>query len=147
MGFDISSLFAGGIEGIFKGAREIISAFKIDPTIAAGHAARLAELENALITAQLQAEVALSQAQSKVNEAEAAGGGAFARNWRPAIGWICGGGLAYTFLVQPFVAWGSTNFHWVAPPLLNIDALMTLLFGMLGLGVQRSFDKSRGTTK
>lgn len=147
MGFDISTLFAGGIEGIFKGARDIIGAFKIDPAVAAGHAARLAELENALITAQLQTEVALSQAQNAVNAAEATSGSAFARNWRPAIGWICGGGLAYAFLVQPFIAWGSANFHWIAPPLLNVDALMTLLFGMLGLGVQRSFDKLKGTSK
>jgi hypothetical protein len=143
----IEDLVKGGAEGIFSGIKGIISAFKADPTVMAQNAQKLAELEVAVEQAELQAAVALSQAQNRVNEIEAASADKFAGRWRPAIGWCCGFGLAYAFIAQPVLTWTSLNFHWIAPPALNVDALMTLLFGMLGIGAQRSFDKLKGTTK
>ena len=147
IGGGISGLAKDAAAGIFSGIADVIAKFKADPTVSAQLAEKLRELEIELEKAQLAAETALSEAQNKVNEAEAASGDKFASRWRPSIGWICGFGLGYTFILQPFLAWGSSNWHWVLPPILDINALMTLLFGMLGLGAQRSYDKMKGTVK
>lgn len=143
----LDDLAKGATSGVFSGIAEIIGKFKADPNISAQAAAKVAELEASLEQARLTAEIEFTKAQNRVNELEAQSTDKFASRWRPAIGWICGGGLCYTFIIRPFLTWGSLNWGWVAPPTLEIDSLMTLLFGMLGLGVQRSWDKMKGTTK
>ncbi len=139
----VGSLVEGGLGAIDK----LIARWKANPTDVMKHEEVVQAAEDAREQARINFELQLVQAQTRINELEAQSGSAFARNWRPSIGWICGFGLGYTFIVQPFLAWGSLNWHWVVPPILNIDSLMTLLFGMLGLGAQRSFDKMKGTTK
>ncbi len=147
IGGGISGLAKDAAAGIFSGIADIIGKFKADPTVSAQLAAKMNELEVELQKAQLQAEVALSDAQNRVNEAEAKSEDKFASRWRPSVGWICAFGLAYTFIVQPLLVWASLNWKIAVPPLLNTDSLMTLLFGMLGLGAQRSWDKMKGTSK
>lgn len=148
MGFDVASIFAGGVGGIFTGIKDIIGAFKLDPTVAAANATKLAELEIAIKKAELEAEVALSQAQTKINEIEAASTDKFTSRWRPAVGWVCVAGFTYACIVNPFLAWASLNVKgWVAPPVLDTDVLQTILFAMLGIGGMRSFDKLKGTSK
>lgn len=143
----LDDLAKGATSGVFSGIAEIIGKFKADPNISAQAAAKVAELEAALEQARLNAEVEFTKAQNRVNELEAQSSDKYSSRWRPTIGWICGGGLGYNFIVRPFLVWGSLNFHWLAPPPLEIDSLMTLLFGMLGLGIQRSYDKKVGTAK
>lgn len=89
-------------------------------------------------------DVRLSEAQNKVNEIEAGSVSFFVAGARPAIMWICAASLAYTFLLQPFLAWGSVNFGWLAPPTIDTGSLMTLLLGVLGLGTMRSYEKVNG---
>lgn len=96
----------------------------------------------AAITAALAASDA---SQSAVNLADAQSSDKF-KSWaRPAAIWVCVFGLAYQFLVWPVLTWGCANFHWIAPPQLPGDALNVLLYGLLGLGAYRSFDKFKGT--
>lgn len=147
MGFDLSSLFEGGISGIFKGVREIVSAFKVDPTIAANNAQKLAELEIAVRQAEMQAEVSLQQAQLQVDKAEAESNDKFASRWRPAAGWLGVCGLAYTVVVYPLLVWASLNFGWKQPPPLDVSVLTTMLMGMLGLGGMRTYEKVQGVKK
>ncbi len=147
MGFDIGSIFAGGAEGLFKGIRDIIGAFKADPTVVAQNAQKLAELEVAVRTAELQAEVQLTTAQTKINEIEAASTDKFAARWRPAVGWICAIGLFYATLGAPLVGWISINVGWKPPGELNLEILTTTLFALLGIGGMRSFEKYKGVTK
>lgn len=93
-------------------------------------------------------------AQLAVNQAEAANPSIFVAGWRPFIGWVCGFAFAYSFLVQPFmtfIAWAVfTATGHVFPldtlPQLNMSDLMTVLFGMLGLGWMRSQDKRAGVS-
>jgi hypothetical protein len=141
----IEDVFKGGAAGIFSGIAEVISKFKADPTVAANHAAKLAELEVALAQAQMQAEIALSQAQNKVNELQAASADKFNSRARPAVMWTCVFGLCYSVVLFPFLTWASLNFGWKLPPILDPTVLQTLLFGMLGFGAYRSFDKAKGT--
>jgi hypothetical protein len=66
--------------------------------------------------------------------------------WRPFIGWVCGGALGYTYLGYPLLTWaGAIWFPALAIPSLgNNGMLYELLFGMLGMGALRTFEKVKG---
>lgn len=94
----------------------------------------------------LEAEWKLALAQLEVNKAEALSPDFFRGGWRPAVGWICALGLGYQILARPLLAWSSTIQGWQVPPALEMETLLTLLFGMLGLGAYRSYERVRGVT-
>ena len=94
--------------------------------------------------AELAAAVTIVQGQIDVNKAEATNTNLFVSGWRPFVGWVCGMGLAYSFLGQPLLEWGSINFHFIAPPKLDMGDLITILLGMLGLGGLRTYEKKVG---
>lgn len=101
-------------------------------------------------TERLAAEQALwraaqdvTLAQIEVNKIEAGSQSVFVAGWRPAIGWVCGAAYGYHFVLQPFMvfilqALGNT----ILLPHLDIGELSMVLFGMLGLGAMRSFEKT-----
>lgn len=124
---------------IIKAAQDIFGT--ADPAqIAAAEAAKLEQFK-----AALSALVASDQAQGSVNANEAQSKFFFVAGWRPFIGWVCGVGLAYQFVAFPFLVWLSNILKVAAPPALDISQLVTLLTGMLGLAVVRSYDKLMGT--
>ena len=88
-------------------------------------------------------------AQLEVNKAEAASGSLFKGGWRPAIGWICGLALFWSFILQPFLVFFLLVFGVDLPPLPEIGTadLMPILLGMLGLGGLRSYEKVQKVTK
>jgi hypothetical protein len=92
-------------------------------------------------------EIAL--AQIAVNKSEAESGSLFKGGWRPAIGWVCGSAFAYHFVLQPIIIFIMVTFGAEVPdlPKFEMDALMTVLFGMLGIGGLRTFEKYKGITK
>jgi hypothetical protein len=48
-------------------------------------------------------------------------------------------------LARPILGWLAMNlWKWDMPPGLEMDTLMTLLFGMLGLGAYRTAERIRG---
>ncbi len=51
--------------------------------------------------AQLAADTDLAKGQLAVDQAEAANPNLFVSGWRPFIGWVCGSGLAFQFMVHP----------------------------------------------
>ncbi len=118
---------------------------------------RLAELipdpnerARAVTAARQEMVAALSASdasQAEINKAEATSPHAFAAMWRPAAGWVAVAGLAYDALLRPLLPWVVTVLGRApVPPLPELaEALWGLLFGMLGLGAMRSFDKVRGT--
>ena len=81
--------------------------------------------------------------QLEINKAEAASASVFKGGWRPATGWLIVVVLAWTYLVQPFVVFVLTVMHYDLPdlPVLETDALMPILLGMLGLTASRSYEK------
>lgn len=92
--------------------------------------------------AQLAAETDLAKAQIAVNQTEAQSARLFVSGWRPFIGWVCGGAFAYHYVAQPFLAFLMASAgHAVTLPAFDMDALMTVLIGILGLGGMRSFEK------
>lgn len=94
---------------------------------------------------QIEVDLQLAMGQIEINKVEAAGEGLFKAGWRPFIGWVCGSALAYEFIVRPLLCWAVAN--WVntptLPPELPMGDLMTLLFGMLGLGAYRTYEKTK----
>ena len=81
----------------------------------------------------------LALAQIKVNEAEAKGNW-FQSSWRPLIGWISGLSLGINYMVSPILA----GFGVIIPQ-ADMSVMMPLMFGMLGIGGMRSFDKLKKT--
>ena len=93
-----------------------------------------------------------AMAQVEVNKAEASHRSLFVAGWRPFIGWVCGIALTYHFVVNPIivfclVSFNVTGLHPSDLPKFEMESLMTVLLGMLGLGGLRSFEKYKGITK
>jgi len=92
-------------------------------------------------------EVALAQIET--NKIEAASNSIFKGGWRPFLGWVCGGAFAYHFVLQPVLVFLIVAFGGELPelPKFEMEALMTVLFGMLGLGGLRTFEKYKHVDK
>ncbi len=128
-------------------------AFGIDDAIAAG--LKIVDKFISDPDAKIAAERELRQSllewdrgQQETNTAEAANRTLFVAGWRPWIGWVCGAAMAFQYVVSPLVVWGAAlaGHPIPRPPTLD-DMLWELLFGMLGLGGLRTFEKIRGVTK
>jgi hypothetical protein len=86
----------------------------------------------------------LVKVQSEINKMEAQHRSVFVAGWRPFIGWISGVALLYNFIIRDVIAWLSPD---AMPPAIQIDQLITILLGMLGLGGLRTFEKIKDKTK
>ena len=117
-----------------------------DPAAAAAAKLQVMEMVQRGELAQLDADLKLALAQAATNTEEAKSTDAFRGGWRPACGWVCASGLLYTFLLQPLLPWCLSLTGHVVPALPDIDSatLMSLLFGMLGLGGLRTFERIKG---
>lgn len=114
-----------------------------DPQAAADAKLKALEMAQRGELAALDAETKLALGQIEINKTEA-GTDLFRGGWRPAVGWVCAGGLLYQILLRPILGWAAKNaWQWDMPPALEMDTLLTLLFGMLGLGAYRTVEKIR----
>jgi|TARA_B100000282_G_C31738709_1_gene495046 phenylpyruvate tautomerase PptA (4-oxalocrotonate tautomerase family) len=88
-------------------------------------------------------------AQIAVNQEEAKHRSTFVAGWRPFIGWTCGFALAWHFIITPIVLFTTAIAGFQVPelPTFDMDSLMTVLLGMLGLGGLRTYEKAKGLTK
>ena len=89
------------------------------------------------------------KAQIEVNKVEAASTDRFTSGWRPFIGWCCGFGLLYAAVLEPlarFVAQVTLSYNGVFPA-IDTTLTMQILFGMLGLGGMRTYEKMKGVSK
>jgi hypothetical protein len=105
------------------------------------------EKQDALTELQMLFEA--DKSQVAVNTEEAKHSSIFVAGWRPFIGWVCGASLAWTFLLQPIVIWITvlSGFPEVDLPKIPNDALMELVFCLLGLGGFRTYEKIKGISK
>jgi len=116
-----------------------------DPAAAAEAKLKALDMAQKGELAALDADMRLALGQLEVNKAEASTD-VFRGGWRPACGWVCACGLAYTFLLRPLLPWCAALFGSQVPalPEIETDTLMVLLTGMLGLGGLRTWEKARG---
>lgn len=106
------------------------------------------ELEAKLVELQLQFDSARDSAQSAINLADASSGDKFNSRWRSSVAWVCVAAFFLDFFLFPLINYIAGFFgHQVPVPSFNVEELMTLLFGMLGLGTLRTVDKLNGTVK
>ena len=90
----------------------------------------------------------LAKAQIEVNKTEAAHKSLFVSGWRPAVGWCCVLGMFGNFILIPL-----TNFVLallamdITIPLIDLETMMPVLMGMLGLGAMRSYEKTKGVSR
>ena len=87
----------------------------------------------------------LPELQTKINELEATHRTVFVAGWRPFIGWVCGVALAYNFVIRDLFIWALKPED--VPPALQMEHLMTVLLGMLGLGGLRTYEKIKDKVK
>ena len=87
----------------------------------------------------------LAKGQIEINKAEAAHKSMFVAGWRPFVGWTCGVALAWHFVGQPIAIFVITFVGVDTPPLpvFEMESLLTVLLGMLGLGGLRSWEKTK----
>jgi len=104
------------------------------------------DLREAIKGKEIDPEKALKliEIQNEVNKIEAQHRSIFVAGWRPFIGWVCGLALLYNFIVRDLVAWVSPS---IMPPALQMEHLLTVLMGMLGLGGLRTFEKLKDKSK
>jgi hypothetical protein len=130
----LSRLLGSGTKGLgslAKDIREAIKGKELDPNKQLDIAAKLAEV------------------QTKINTAEASHRSVFVAGWRPFIGWVCGFGLLYAVLLEPFLRFIFTVNGWIVYdfPIVDTAITMQVLFGMLGLAGFRSYEKKNNLTK
>lgn len=113
-------------------------------------AEKMSEAERAKLQAEITLELSKQDwqgilGQLEINKEEAKSANWFVAGWRPAIGWICGVAFAYHYVVQPMASFILVAyFH--SPfgkdlPVFDMESLLTVLLGMLGLGGLRTFEK------
>jgi hypothetical protein len=133
------------LSGLFDLGKGLIDRLFPDPAQAAAAQLELLKMQQAGDLAQLAADTDLAKLQIQTNIAEAAGNW-FTAGWRPCIGWVCGAGLAYAALIEPFARFiAKVWFGYTGEfPVIDTTLTMQILMGMLGLGAMRSVEKVKG---
>lgn len=129
---------AGGVAG-FLG--KVADKIWPDPLERAKQQVRILELQQAGEFKQVEAMLEASRQQTAVNQEEAKNASLFVSGWRPFIGWVCGGALAYEFMGRSLIEWICLMREVAPPPRMDMGDLVTVLLGMLGLGGLRTYEK------
>ena len=107
--------------------------------------ARKAEAEFLRLT--MDGELKQVIAQLEINAKEAAHPTIWVAGWRPAFGWVGALGFLYAVLLQPLLAWLAAVKGWPVPPVLDVDLLLVVVGGLLGIGGLRTYEKRTGIAK
>ena len=134
------------LSGLFDLGKGLIDRLFPDPAAKAAAQLELLKMQQAGELAQLAAETDLAKLQIQTNIEEAKSTNWWVAGWRPAIGWVCGAGLAYAALVEPFARFAAKVWFGYTGdfPAIDTDLTLQILMGMLGLGAMRSVEKIKG---
>jgi hypothetical protein len=101
-----------------------------------------AEAQEALESAAASQDFQLLIEQIKVNAIEAQSDSFFKSGWRPSVGWICSVAFGLHFVIFPILNWFIMLFGQSAIIVpFQMDTLLTVLLGLLGLGTMRTIEK------
>ncbi len=137
------------IKGILDPIVAIINKVVPDKSAAAAAVAQLQLLQaQGAINEEMAQLVAMTSAQTNIDQAEAGNASTFVAGWRPAVGWICAAGLGYVALVEPLARFIATvGFKYAGTyPVIDTSITMQVLLGMLGLGGMRTYEKVMGVS-
>ena len=130
------------ISSLFDVVGKVFDRVWPDPEKKAAAQLELMKMQQAGEFKEMETNLQLQLAQIGVNTEEAKSESLFKSGWRPAVGWACVSGLVYQLFLRPLLGWIAINYwHWTQPPSLEMETLMTLLFGILGLGAYRTYEK------
>lgn len=137
-----------GLDDIIGEGMKIIDKFIPDPQAKMNAQIEMMKITQADKFKEIDAALQEQQMQADINKQEASNESVFVSGWRPFIGWICGAAFGLQFVVFPVSVFGLGFFKITTQmPVLPMEALMTVLLGMLGLGGMRSWEKvQRGKT-
>lgn len=134
-----------GIDDIITAGLKIIDKVIPDPTEKAKAQAQLMQLNHDELMAEFNANTQIAVAQIATNTEEAKSSSLLVSGWRPACGWVCASALGYHYLLQPLLVFVIYLFGGhITLPEFDMNSLLTILGGMLGLGGLRTFEKSKG---
>lgn len=133
-----------GIGSIFEFGSKLVERIWPDPSEAAKAKLELLKLQESGKLADLTAQWDNAKAQIAVNQVEAAHQSIFVAGWRPAVGWVCVVAMLYKFVILPIMLFFAALFgHDLKLPMLDFTEMLTVLFGMLGLGAMDTFRQVR----
>lgn len=94
------------------------------------------------------AESKIIEGQLKINANEASSSSAFVAGWRPGLAWVLVLAFAWTYLFVPMISFGLVLAGKPLPvfPGLDMEMMLPVLFGILGLGTMRTVEKVKGTS-
>jgi hypothetical protein len=132
-----------GLGSIFDFGSKVIDRVIPDPIKAQEAKIELFKVQQSGDLAKLAADTDITKAQIGVNAVEAANTSTFVSGGRPFVIWIGGFGLAYASILEPLLRFiAAVGFHYTGTfPLIDTTITMQVLFGVLGLGALRSYDK------
>ena len=133
----ISKLIGGSISEMAGGVAEAIDRF-----VETGE--ERAAAERLLMKIQQEPD----KWQAEINKIEAQHRSIFVAGWRPFIGWICGIGIGWHFILRHIADMIiQLSGRTVNLPMIDTGELISLALAMLGLGALRSYEKKNGLTK
>ena len=92
--------------------------------------------------------MAMQQAQTALNQTEAAHRSVFVAGWRPLCGWACSLAVVWLFFGAPVMTAFISAFGLSVPvPSVPEHLMFELLFALLGLAGLCSFDKLKGLSR
>ena len=138
----LNTVTGGVLEKVFGIVDKAVS----DKDLAAQIKERLETLRTTQSHEDQMAQVQLLLGQIEVNKTEAASPSLFVAGWRPFIGWTCGVGIAYAFIVHPLALFIAYLCHVDLDkmPALDVGTLMSLVLSMLGVATLRTYEKKQG---
>lgn len=129
------------LAAILEVGNALIKHFFPDPAQQAAAEQKMAEL---VVSGELQ-KIA---GQLAINQEEAKSDSMFVAGWRPFVGWVCGAALAYVAILEPVVRFVALAAGYAGKfPVIDTNITMQVLFGMLGLGGMRTYEKTKGVAR
>lgn len=97
------------------------------------------------IRMQMAGELQLILGQQSINQVEAGSSSVFVAGWRPFIGWVCGLGCAWNWIGLPVAKFIlALQDSTIVLQMASMTEMMPLLFGLLGIGGYRTYEKVKG---
>jgi len=134
MGFDLT-----GLSAIADLASNLVGRFFPDKT-------EQEKAQLSLVLTTMQNQMSMNQGQMDTNKVEAGSPSLFVSGWRPFVGWVCGAACAWNWIGLPVIKAGLLAFNQDASALQPADLtqMLPLLFGLLGMGALRTYEKTQG---
>lgn len=141
----LDSILTGGLSNVVATGLEIVNKFIEDPNKKLEAQLEMLRITQTSEFKTLDFQIQQMQMQTEVNKVEAASDNIFKSGWRPAVGWVCAAAFGMQTILFPVASCIAEIFgKTIHLPTLPTELLYTTLFGMLGIGGMRTFEKMKG---